>query len=82
MSRESTAVNDSKKRGSDGSWRAVKSPLNGRSMTGVGVCSSSMSAAKQNGCDGYLVKPIRKGDLCDELEKLGLIPCEAADGRS
>ncbi|MFC1783091.1 response regulator [Planctomycetota bacterium] len=43
-------------------------------MTTAVQSQSSIEKARQSGCDGYLVKPIRKITLYEELERLGLIP--------
>ncbi|KPK76298.1 MAG: hypothetical protein AMJ79_07200 [Phycisphaerae bacterium SM23_30] len=43
-------------------------------MTTAVHSPSSVAEAQQNGCDGYLVKPIRKVDFYEELERLGLMP--------
>lgn len=43
-------------------------------MTTAVDSPASMQDAKGGGSDGYLVKPIRKHDLYEELERQGLLP--------
>lgn len=45
-------------------------------MTTAVYSLSSIDEARQNGSNGYLVKPIRKITLYEELERLGLMPGE------
>lgn len=41
-------------------------------MTTAKDQSKDIFAAFNSGCEAYLIKPIRKNDLFDEIEKLGL----------
>jgi len=47
-------------------------------MTSAVDATASMQGARASGCDGYLVKPIRKYKLYEALEQLGLITDAAA----
>jgi len=45
-------------------------------MTTAVDSSSSVEEAKSLRCDGYLIKPIRKMKLIEELQRLELIPAD------
>ena len=45
-------------------------------MTTAVDSPSSVEEANSLRCDGYLIKPIRKIKLLDELQRLGLIPAD------
>ncbi|AQT69013.1 Chemotaxis protein CheY [Anaerohalosphaera lusitana] len=46
-------------------------------MTTAKQQSEDIFGAFRKGCEGYIVKPIRRADLIEQIEKLGLIKIEA-----